>query len=110
MKYSNGHFGFSVQKHIYEALGGTWSYNENTEHPIYNETIWTTFGDRVGWRRRGEGWNWWTKEWIKDDDFIFSVNSPKGHLPGGAGRNIVGWDHRIAIFARIKVFASYFFP
>ncbi|QOV21398.1 GUN4 domain-containing protein [Anabaenopsis elenkinii] len=41
LKYSDGLFGFSVQKQIYEGLGGTkeWDYE-----------VWKTFGDKVGWR------------------------------------------------------------
>lgn len=42
LKYSDGLFGFSVQKQIYESLGGTqeWDYE-----------VWKAFGDRVGWRK-----------------------------------------------------------
>ncbi|MFM7717178.1 MAG: GUN4 domain-containing protein, partial [Microcystis sp.] len=43
---SKGKFGFSVQKEIYESLGGTSEYNEE---------VWNKFGDRVGWRIR---WEW----------------------------------------------------
>ena len=45
VKYSNGRFGFSVQKRIYESLGGTREYDEK---------IWEAFGDRVGWRVNNE--------------------------------------------------------
>ncbi len=38
---SNGHFGFSVQKEIYQSLGATREYNEK---------VWKDFCDRVGWR------------------------------------------------------------
>ncbi|MHC5723380.1 MAG: GUN4 domain-containing protein, partial [Nostoc sp.] len=48
VKYSNGHFGFSVQKRIYQSLGGT---------KRYDKKIWEAFGDRVGWRNKGNG-NW----------------------------------------------------
>lgn len=41
VQYSNGRFGFSVQKRIYHSRGGT------TE---YNEKIWESFGFWVGWR------------------------------------------------------------
>lgn len=43
---SKGRFGFSVQKEIYQSLGGTRQYDEK---------IWEAFGDRVGWRKGG---NW----------------------------------------------------
>ncbi|NEP06826.1 MAG: GUN4 domain-containing protein [Okeania sp. SIO2G4] len=45
VKYSNGKFGFSVQKQIYQGLGGTRQYNNK---------IWEVFGDRVGWRQGGK--------------------------------------------------------
>ncbi|MEG4343634.1 serine/threonine-protein kinase [Microcoleus sp. A003_D6] len=45
VKYSDGRFGFSVQKRIYQSLGGT------REH---DREIWEAFGDRVGWRVNGE--------------------------------------------------------
>jgi hypothetical protein len=41
VKYSNGRFGFSVQKRIYQSLGGTREYDEK---------VWTAFVDKVGWR------------------------------------------------------------
>ncbi|NJL89402.1 MAG: GUN4 domain-containing protein [Coleofasciculaceae cyanobacterium SM2_1_6] len=44
VKYSNGRFSFSVQKRIYQSLGGTREYNEQ---------VWKDFGDRVGWRKGG---------------------------------------------------------
>ncbi|MDJ0598630.1 MAG: GUN4 domain-containing protein, partial [Crocosphaera sp.] len=50
VKYSNGHFGFSVQKKIYmDELGGTREYNQK---------IWHEFCDHVGWRKGGEWVNY----------------------------------------------------
>ena len=46
VKYSNGRFGFSVHKRIYQSLGGT---NE------YDNQVWQRFGDAVGWRKTGNG-------------------------------------------------------
>ncbi|MEB3278234.1 MAG: GUN4 domain-containing protein [Lyngbya sp.] len=43
--HSNGNFGFSKQKQIYQRLGGNFEYNEN---------IWNAFGDSMGWRRSGK--------------------------------------------------------
>mgnify|MGYP003326575370 FL=1 len=45
VKYSNGKFGFSVQRKIYQGLGGTRNYDKK---------IWEAFGDKVGWRRGGQ--------------------------------------------------------
>ncbi|MEH2375542.1 GUN4 domain-containing protein [Nostoc sp.] len=61
VKYSDGHFGFSVQKRIWENVGKDYE----------------KFGDRVGWRK-GMFFN---KEWLEDSDVTFTKNSPQGHLP-----------------------------
>lgn len=67
VKYSKGQWGFSVQKEIYQRLGGTREFNRK---------IWEKFGDRVGWRKDGE--------WICYNNLAFSVRI-KGHLPCGGG-------------------------
>jgi hypothetical protein len=65
VKYSNGRFGFSVQKRIYQSLGGTREYN--------NE-VWERFGDRVGWRKNNE--------WVYYKNLTFSEKeTPEAHLP-----------------------------
>jgi len=71
-KYSNGDFGLSVQKRIYQSLGGTSEYD--TE-------VWERFGDRVGWRKKNS--------WRYYDSLTFSEKTPEACLPcRGAG---VGW-------------------
>ena len=70
VKYSKGRFGFSVQKRIYQSLGGTREYDGE---------IWKKFGDRVGWRRKGD--------WLDYKDLTFTSKAPQGHLPLGGG----GW-------------------
>lgn len=75
VEYSNGDFGFSVQKRIYQSLGGTSEYDSE---------VWKRFGDRVGWRYKNE--------WLYYTDLTFSEKAPGGHLPlvwafwGGVGR------------------------
>jgi len=64
VKCSNGRFGFSVQKRIYQSLGGTRKYDEK---------VWEKFGDRVGWRKNNE--------WLSYGDYTFSEKAPEGHLP-----------------------------
>lgn len=64
VQYSNGLFGFSVQKRIYESLGGSREYDRK---------IWEAFGDRVGWRVK--------KSWLFYGDFKFNIKSPSGNLP-----------------------------
>jgi hypothetical protein len=66
IKYSNGHFGFSVQKEIYLSVGGK-------ADGKYNVGAGKKFGDRVGWRVKSN------LIWI--EDIIFETASPKGHLP-----------------------------
>jgi hypothetical protein len=66
VKYSNGKFGFSVQKQIWLELGGK----------LDGESDWDTFtklGLRVGWKKN--------YEWLHYDSFTFSTNALRGHLP-----------------------------
>ena len=64
VKYSNGRFGFSVQKRIYQSLGGTREYDNK---------ICDKFGYRVGWCVN--------KDWLDYDDLKFNTKAPEGHLP-----------------------------
>ncbi|WP_293181188.1 MULTISPECIES: GUN4 domain-containing protein [unclassified Microcoleus] len=64
VKYSKGHFGFSVQKLIYQSLGGTSGYNSE---------VWGRFGDRVGWRQKNQ--------WVYYEDITFSEKAPEAQLP-----------------------------
>ena len=64
VKYSNGRFGFSVQKRIYQSLGGTQNYDPK---------VWERFGDQVGWRVGGS--------WLYYKDIKFGKTAKEGHLP-----------------------------
>ena len=64
LNYSSGRFGFSVQKEIYQSLGGTREYNEK---------IWRAFSDCVGWIK-GEGF-------MNYSDLTFREDDQFGHLP-----------------------------
>nr|WP_277881899.1 GUN4 domain-containing protein [Leptolyngbya sp. FACHB-541] len=64
VKYSNGKFGFSVQKEIYLECGGI-------PDGKYHEEALEKFGDRVGWRKN--------KKW--KFNVTYNTSSPKGHLP-----------------------------
>jgi hypothetical protein len=82
VKYSNGRFGFSVQKRIYQGLGGMKEYNYE---------IWEKFGDKVGWRKGGS----WLDRGDRDT-IIFDKKAPEGHLPvvWGFGWCVRGWEMR----------------
>ncbi|AFY83156.1 serine/threonine-protein kinase [Oscillatoria acuminata] len=64
LKYSNGRFGFSQQKCIYQSLGGTQEYDQE---------IWEALGDRVGWRKAGN--------WLDFDELTFNLQASEAHLP-----------------------------
>ena len=68
VKYSNGHFGFSVQKKIYLDCGGN-------PDGSYDGTVWKKFGDRVGWRVNNTQINY--------SEVTFDITSQEGHLPLG---------------------------
>ncbi len=67
VRYSDGKFGFSVQKDIYVQCGA----KLDGEYP--GDKIWREFGDRVGWRVKNS--------WINYNDVTFNTSAPKGHLP-----------------------------
>ncbi|MEL6438730.1 MAG: GUN4 domain-containing protein [Cyanobacteria bacterium J06621_8] len=64
LESSQGKFGFSVQKDIYEELGGIGGWNYE---------VWQDFGDRVGWRKGGD--------WLSYQQLTFNQNAPQAHLP-----------------------------
>ncbi|OZH52647.1 hypothetical protein AFK68_22960 [Hydrocoleum sp. CS-953] len=69
VKYSDGKFGFSLQKKIYQSLGGTRKYNQE---------VWENFAKEVGWIQ-GEGEE---ETWMLWDDLTFSTDTHyEGHLP-----------------------------
>ncbi|XGB41348.1 MAG: GUN4 domain-containing protein [Nodosilinea sp. LVE1205-7] len=72
LDYSDGKFGFSIQKEIYQDLGGTREFDGH---------IWGQFCDRVGWIRHGVGLfrNQWDMAGFSD--ITFNLNAPRGHLP-----------------------------
>lgn len=62
VKYSNGHFGFSVQKRIWLECGGKVDYETEC-----------LLGDCLGWRNN-EGW-------LLRNKYNYSQDSTQGHLP-----------------------------
>ncbi|WP_063800830.1 GUN4 domain-containing protein [Mastigocoleus testarum] len=64
LKYSGGRFGFSVQKRIWESLGGNSNANYET---------WCKFGDQLGWRIKDN--------WLNYIYHQFNLKQSPGHLP-----------------------------
>ena len=62
VKYSQGHFGFSVQKKIWLEVGGKVDYDTECK-----------LGDRVGWQKGS-----WTLDFYL---LTFNLQAPTGHLP-----------------------------
>ena len=99
VKYSQGHFGFSVQKKIWLEIGGKVDYDTECK-----------LGDRVGWRKRRKG----RKGWLEYDDLTFNLEAPRGHLPscarvfawGGEGLGLVvgvlGWLGLVVWFSLLS--------
>ena len=70
VKYSNGKFGFSVQKRIYQGLGGTRNYDRK---------IWYAWADKVVWKTAS---SWlYTKRFYPAMNFTYDMEAPEGHLP-----------------------------
>jgi hypothetical protein len=87
VKYSNGKFGFSVQKQIWLELGGK----------LDGEPDWDTFtklGSRVGWLKNDA--------WLSYDSYTFSTNALPGHLPGwwiDFGEGL--WEDGVTLFSSL---------
>ncbi len=68
VQYSNGHFGYSVQKRIWENLTCDWK----------------KVGNRLGWRVNNS--------WKEYSELTFSINAPEGAFPtfwGGERRKLI---------------------
>ncbi|WP_298920179.1 GUN4 domain-containing protein [uncultured Nostoc sp.] len=71
IKYSNGYFGFSVQKEIYLSVGGQ-------ADGKYNPEAWEKFGDHVGWRVNSK---WFFMVENKTYTDFTDTSQLKGYLP-----------------------------
>jgi hypothetical protein len=77
VKYSNGRFGFSVQKRIYQNLGGPKESNGQVLS-AYNGQVLLAYYEAVGWKQKGE-----KEKWLLYSQLTFNSNAPSGHLPAG---------------------------
>jgi len=93
VKYSNGHFGFSVQKKIWEKCGSPTEYGKN----------WDKFCETVGWKVKGEYISY--SDLKKNPSFSLMGELPEGGLgvlPSQAlGRGFAGVRGWI-LFSRAK--------
>jgi hypothetical protein len=69
VKYSNGRFGFSVQKRIWQSFLDA---NPGQQIPHSREQV-KPLGERLGWHVAGN--------WLYFRDLIFDISAPEGHLP-----------------------------
>ena len=92
VKYSNGRFGFSVQRRIYSEL---WQ--------IYSDfyKTWGAFGDRIGWRVESK--------WLSYKQLTFTLSASEGHFPGvfvrwqgGCFNYWRGDSQLLSLFSRIE--------
>ena len=96
LDHSEGRFGFSVQKDIYEATGNTPGY--------YNEAAWIRFGHEVGWNRIDgnieESINDERVAWLTCNELTCNelfgvvdgpswVGAPPGYLPASVGLTFI---------------------
>lgn len=68
VKYSDGKFGFSVQKQIWQQCTSS----------IENNQQWEKFGEIIGWRSKNG-------DWFGYEELTFDLTAPKGHLPADYG-------------------------
>lgn len=98
VRYSNGKWGFSIQKRIWQECGSPMKYNDQ----------WEQFGDRVGWRGHRVSW---LKDgsWLNYRSLTFNLDlSAAGEFPvfglgvgfsGPVGR---GWGVLGVLFSRAE--------
>lgn len=81
--FSHGQFGFTVQKQIYQGLGGKTAF----DYPL-----WAAFGEQVGW--------YVDRQWVNYSHLSFSAQAPRGSFPAcfvdplnrtGFARGACGW-------------------
>ncbi len=80
VKYSNGRFGFSIQKQIWDRVGGK---------PDLDFKTWKYFGESLGWRIKNN--------WKLYDSLSFTLTAPAGQLPRAVwSMRIVGRRKRLS--------------
>jgi len=84
LKESNGHFGFSIQKQIYEKVGQDFNKLKVS----------------IGWFRKQETFT--EGRWIPYSEYTFNLNAPKGHLPASDPRLSGSYADWSGLMGRLK--------
>ncbi len=100
MQASNNRFGWTVQKQVWQEIGGKLIYTEDTYWQFAD--VYEKFSDRLGWRKpRWLKLGLSPKIWRKYENLLFAINAPRGHLPSllfWEGFNLVD-----AVFYRLEI-------
>lgn len=86
VNYSQGKFGFSIQKRIYIECGGV--PNGRTPDP----KVWQEFSERIGWK--------FGDIELHYNDVTFDLSEPQGHLPiigGSIWKEFRHWGQRFVV-------------
>jgi len=108
VKYSDGLFGFSVQKGIWESVGGKPSH--------WDYEIYKLYGERVGWYEKEKGDMGWTSSsalssflrhleiiWTSKSQLTLTEkNALKGYLPAWGWWHWNGCERMISLFSRVE--------
>jgi hypothetical protein len=73
VRFSNGRFGFSVQKNIWIKILKAYHADENSNRYWIDDSAYYAFTDCVGWSRESNR--------IYHTDIEYSLKAPQGHLP-----------------------------
>jgi serine/threonine protein kinase len=100
MQASNNRFGWTVQKQVWQDLGGKLIYTEDTYWQFAD--VYERFANYIGWRKpRWLNLGLSPKIWRKYENLLFAINAPRGHLPSllfWEGFNLVD-----AVFYRLEI-------
>jgi hypothetical protein len=88
VKYSNGRFGFSIQKQIWQSLSG--NIDMVSDGP--------RFGERVGW--------YIDHRWLASYELTFSLSAPVGHLPTPVAPTLRGASRRWLLYSLFSRLAA----
>ncbi len=88
IKYSNGRFGFSIQKKIYESMGGTYDISK-IDLKVLNMTC-----EKLGLQSKNK--------WIPYENLNFSLEAPHGCFPFAWWNSPYGAKSAVYFLARLN--------